>query len=97
MAKRNPYEKEKKEYFEGIRFKEVHPLVFWCECEKCKNEFRREKMYHCGGTHHLLDMDLSNYGCTECFNNIEEFKEYLEKEKLILTEDTYDEFFKQYK
>ena len=63
-----------------IKFKEVFPL-FWKKCDECGAEIKCEKMYYCiypmGSK---LIMWRYIYGCTKCFNNMDEFKQKVDEE-----------------
>jgi hypothetical protein len=58
-----------------------YPLLFPCECEKCGEEYVREKMY----------MTISdnkyyfkyNYYCIHCFSTKEDVLEYTNKPSII--------------
>ena len=74
--KRNPEEIMILKYIRKIKFKEFTPKLFWYQCCKCGNEFKKEPMYSVQYPivigHNFMD---EQYGCSHCFSNMENFKE----------------------
>lgn len=74
--KRNPQEAAIKEYLKNVTYGKCIPLFFWCQCDMCKNEFKRERIYK------LKYLAIPNlfysvkYGCSNCFDSMVEFKNY---------------------
>ena len=82
--RRNALEVEVKDYLSQVIFKKITPLLLWCQCDKCRDEFRREEVYRMeypiySWSHYLIG---KKYGCSHCFANMEEFKKYCFKEYL---------------
>ena len=56
-------------------------MVRWTKCERCGNEFRFERMYRFK-TLSFWKAYNYRYGCMKCFNDKEEFYDYMvEKDK----------------
>lgn len=83
MARRNPLEERKKEYFKNLKFHIIHPWLLYYKCVKCGDEFCREPMYKCDVTNIVPQYCT---GCTHCFKSKEEFRKYLEDNRMIFTE-----------
>lgn len=82
---RDPKEKLKADYFKRIKYRTVHPILFWYQCDKCGKEFAREKMYKFNNPvvkdDFILEplFDINIYGCTHCFDDLDNFKDYCKK------------------
>ena len=79
---RDPNEKIKADYYKRIKYRTVHPILFWYQCDKCGKEFTREKIYSFEAPYlyrrkiTLPSMKIQKYGCKNCFADIDDFKEY---------------------
>ena len=87
--KRNPIEKQKKDYYDTIKFRTIHPRIFYTECCKCGNEFKHEKMYACEHRDAYFDMHHTTKGCNECFPSIDAFKQYCMENIIVPETDWY--------
>lgn len=83
---RDPNKKAKEDYYKKIKYRTVHPILLWYQCDKCGKEFTREKMYEFNGPDVIEGdlvlpsfFDIHVYGCTHCFGNLEDFKNYCKK------------------
>ena len=91
--KRNPTEEMIKEYQKRIRYRKIFPILSWYRCDKCGNEFIREKMYsfekplfYRGVLVLQSIFNVHKYGCKRCFVDISDFREYCNK-RFVLSED----------
>ena len=75
--KRDPKEKEFEDYVSCVKIKKIHPRFFYTRCAHCENEFKNEDMYKCNYESKTMKTYMTYYGCTECFNSIEDFKEHM--------------------
>lgn len=89
MTKRNPLEEIKKKYFHNLKIRKIHPVFFYHECIKCKNEFCRETMYEC--QEDSIYFSWFNYyvGCNHCFNSKSDFLNYLEQTNKICSKNNF--------
>lgn len=93
MARRNPLEETKKRYFKNLKFIKIYSWLFYHDCIKCGDEFCREQMYKCEERSICLNDHLNYYyGCTHCFANENEFRQYLEDNRKILKEKDFETY-----
>lgn len=96
MTRRNPLEETKKRYLKNLKFRKIHPWLFYHECVKCGDEFCREPLYECEEESiFLIDFTNYYYGCSNCFSNENEFREYLEDKEKILKEEDFKTYNKK--
>lgn len=83
---RDPNEKVLIKYHKRITYRDFHPLLFWCQCDRCGKEFTREKMYEFRKPSVVRakiilprSYDISKYGCTHCFESLEDFENYCQR------------------
>lgn len=94
---RNPIQHAKKRYFDNISIKKIKPLLFYTECNKCGMEYKRETMYECQCPLEPR-LEITNYvrGCSHCFTSKNDFRDYLENNNIIYTDETYDKKIPRY-
>lgn len=89
---RNPKEYKKMQYYRSILYRKIRPLFFWERCDKCGNEFRRETMYEVEIPSIIgFPWRYYKHGCSKCFLQIDDFKEWCKQEILLKEEDFEDE------
>ena len=83
---RDPSEKYKADFYKRIKYSTFYPIFFWYKCDKCGKEFTREKMYEFNGPSVIEGdlvlpsfFDMRVYGCTHCFCDLENFKDYCKR------------------
>lgn len=86
--KRNPVERYIKKRMDSISVKKIRPLFLWCRCEKCHKEFRRELMYHCSYLRYFWEHYFEYYGCSQCFQDKDEFVKWLQATGKLYTEES---------
>lgn len=85
--KRNPIERQMKDYYDSIRFRKIRPRFFYRTCDKCNNEYKKQTMYQCEYYDEMFENSVHYYdGCDECFSSLDEFKTYCEDNILIKKE-----------
>lgn len=75
--KRNPEEIAMQKHAKKIKYIKFTPKLFWYQCCKCGNEFKSEAMY--AVKYPLIigcNFMTERYGCSHCFKDMEEFKEF---------------------
>ena len=92
MARRTPLLEVKKKYFKQLSIRKFYPWLVYHKCEKCGDEFCREKMYICDEPTLFFTTNLYTYGCTHCFRSENEFRQYLEDKEIILTKEDFKEY-----
>lgn len=94
--KRDPMDEKKKRYNNAIREKKIRPRIFWQQCECCGKEYRKTPMFRIEKGYLALEMQHSYYGCTDCFDDMNAFRTWLEKTGRLLSEDDF-EFLREFK
>ena len=75
---RNIFDAQKQYYLDNTIFREINPIFKWKKCEKCRKEFKKEKMYYVTFYDGLYcNYKIGVYGCHHCFSNIESFQKYI--------------------
>lgn len=85
-------------YYKNIKYKKVKPIFLWCQCDKCKDELLREEIYRVT-VPDLILFGRSNefFGCKQCFNDIQDFKEYCEEKRIVYKPDEVEKAFEVFK
>lgn len=93
--KRDPKEEYINYYNNSIKIKKIYPLLFWKKCERCGMEYIREPMYKCDSIALPdLPVDMVHYGCTNCFNNQWQFKNWLQKAHKLKDRQTLEDRYR---
>lgn len=93
---RDPMDETKKRYMNAIQEKKIRPRIFWHQCECCGKEYRKTPMFRIEKSYLALDMRHSYNGCTNCFDDMNAFRTWLEKTGRLLSEDDFA-FIKEFK
>lgn len=88
--KQNPYDVAEKNYMRHIYSKKIRPRFSYCQCYKCRQEYKKEPMFKIEAKSYLFTFYHTYYGCSHCFHTIEDFRKYLESQNKLLTHEDFE-------
>lgn len=91
---RNPIDVMEKRYNSNLVQKTIHPRIFYHQCCKCKQEYKHETMFRFETTCLCFSFHQEYEGCTHCFSDIEDMKNWLYEQKVYLRHEDF-EFMKK--
>ncbi|MBQ8218377.1 MAG: hypothetical protein IJZ79_03635 [Bacilli bacterium] len=75
--KRDPIERQMNQYYNSIHIRKIRPKFSYHRCTSCGQEFKKVPMYECSYPDDYFSMTHHVIGCSECFDSIESFKQYM--------------------
>lgn len=88
MEVRDPIMIEEFQYMKNVKERTFTPKLFWQRCECCGKEYRKIPMFRITKQYFYLSGYHVYNGCSNCFFDIDDFREYLEaKGNLMSHED----------